>query len=994
MFPNQNNVAASGPGPAADGQQSLNYNGLPAQQQQQQQQQLSQSSKNVRKKPYVKITEQPAGKALRFRYECEGRSAGSIPGVNSTPENKTYPTIEIVGYKGRAVVVVSCVTKDVPHRPHPHNLVGKEGCKKGVCTLEINSETMRAVFSNLGIQCVKKKDIEAALKAREEIRVDPFKTGFSHRFQPSSIDLNSVRLCFQVFMESEQKGRFTSPLPPVVSEPIFDKKAMSDLVICRLCSCSATVLGNTQIILLCEKVAKEDISVRFFEEKNGQSVWEAFGDFQHTDVHKQTAITFKTPRYHTLDITEPAKVGFSSENRENNKKLINYFQVFIQLRRPSDGVTSEALAFEYVPLDSGKHTFWNLHRHLKRKPDEDIFQQILSLDAKREAPTIEVIDLDTPKLEVPVLEAPFIGQEEPMQEELSLEQEQVLQQEQILQQEAYSQEPLGQQEQVFEQEHSAIIHEPDHGSDHTPEDMEAEAHRLRSEQEKEIDTIIDEKVRELEQLELGQQLEPPRPLSANDKITEWMKSNEIEQQPHEPSPTVEGDVLDSGLEATLDITEEDKTLNDLLEQVAELDEIYTDYKVQRDTYNNTLQNELAGVVGTGQKGGPLMVEDSFDDAATYTSLQIAFKNPVLIPMDDIMPPTPPMSQCAPEDAHQHYDPIEVNSQSQTSEPVPPRPAPPTPMPAILTVPFPPEEEKLPPLPPKRIRKQDSNAENRSIEANTVQARPSTAESPLNKRLPPAPTPKNPNFNTLPRQKKPGFFSKLFSRRKSKPELAQDQCSLLDSKANSREPSIGHFNMQDPMRASLRSSKSAAPIITTPAPSKSSPVKAKKPGSKLGKPVGRSVSSVSGKRPAYLNADVVHIPLKGDSANSLPQQQRNEAYSQSSTMSVGTGLDRRTASALQLADIPISEGGMELVAIADRQSLHNLVSSIEGHFNVQLDPNLDLTEAEHFALYTSVPPLAAASEFDETSAYYAPVDAGEILTPEEVAKRLAAANGLN
>lgn len=64
-------------------------------------------------------------------------------------------------------------------RPHPHNLVGKEGCKKGVCTLEINPETMRAVFSNLGIQCVKKKDIEAALKAREEIRVDPFKSKMS-----------------------------------------------------------------------------------------------------------------------------------------------------------------------------------------------------------------------------------------------------------------------------------------------------------------------------------------------------------------------------------------------------------------------------------------------------------------------------------------------------------------------------------------------------------------------------------------------------------------------------------------------------------------------------------------------------------------------------------------------------------------------------------------------------------------------------------------------
>ncbi|XP_059221247.1 embryonic polarity protein dorsal isoform X2 [Stomoxys calcitrans] len=356
--PGNNNALAGGGGGGAGGsstpgnpnaqinmdsmqQQNMNYNGMPQQQQQQQQQQASNTNKNMRKKPYVKITEQPAGKALRFRYECEGRSAGSIPGVNSTPENKTYPTIEIVGYKGRAVVVVSCVTKDQPYRPHPHNLVGKEGCKKGVCTLEINSETMRAVFSNLGIQCVKKKDIEAALKAREEIRVDPFKTGFAHRFQPSSIDLNSVRLCFQVFMESDQKGRFTQPLPPVVSEPIYDKKAMSDLVICRLCSCSATVLGNTQIILLCEKVAKEDIAVRFFEEKNGQLVWESYGEFQHTDVHKQTAIAFKTPRYHTMDITEPAKV-------------------FIQLKRPSDGVTSEALPFEYVPLDSDP-------AHLRRK---------------------------------------------------------------------------------------------------------------------------------------------------------------------------------------------------------------------------------------------------------------------------------------------------------------------------------------------------------------------------------------------------------------------------------------------------------------------------------------------------------------------------------------------------------------------------------------------------------------------------------------------------
>lgn len=48
-----------------------------------------------KKHAYVKITEQPASKGLRFRYECEGRSAGCIPGVSSTGDKKTFPTIQV-----------------------------------------------------------------------------------------------------------------------------------------------------------------------------------------------------------------------------------------------------------------------------------------------------------------------------------------------------------------------------------------------------------------------------------------------------------------------------------------------------------------------------------------------------------------------------------------------------------------------------------------------------------------------------------------------------------------------------------------------------------------------------------------------------------------------------------------------------------------------------------------------------------------------------------
>lgn len=60
-------------------------------------------------------------------------------------------------------------------------------------------------------------------------------------------------------------------MPPVVSDPIYDKKAMSELVICKLSDCSCSVAGGKEIILLCEKVARDDIAVSFFEEKVAKS---------------------------------------------------------------------------------------------------------------------------------------------------------------------------------------------------------------------------------------------------------------------------------------------------------------------------------------------------------------------------------------------------------------------------------------------------------------------------------------------------------------------------------------------------------------------------------------------------------------------------------------------------------------------------------------------------------------------------------------------------
>lgn len=78
--------------------------------------------------------------------------------------------------------------------------------------------------------------------------------GFYHKNDPSSIDLNVVRLCFEVVLEDDQ-GNFTIPLRPVVSDPVYDIKAMTELKICKLSDCYSPVNGNKDIILLCEKVS-------------------------------------------------------------------------------------------------------------------------------------------------------------------------------------------------------------------------------------------------------------------------------------------------------------------------------------------------------------------------------------------------------------------------------------------------------------------------------------------------------------------------------------------------------------------------------------------------------------------------------------------------------------------------------------------------------------------------------------------------------------------
>jgi c-Rel proto-oncogene protein len=531
-----------------------------------------------------------------------------------------------------------------------------------------------------------------------------------------------------VFLEGERRGKFTVPLTPVVSEPIYDKKAMSDLLIVKLSHCVSYVDGGrNEIILLCEKVAKEDIQVRFFEEKDGRVVWEGYGDFQPSQVHKQTAICFKAPRYHTLDITEPVKV-------------------FVQLKRPSDGATSEPLPFELLPLDSGRPLYWSFRRNYSKKGNYNLFSTLLAADAKLAAKRITSDDVVTPERKKSDVDLPVT----------------------------------------------------------TVDNVETNNNDVTM-----------------------------------DTVKSWEDYSKVEKVPKEP----------------IKKSNEEKSFNELINQVAELDEIYSDTQAR-------LLNEALSDIEKPRLEEMLQQNESFDDGKTYSSLQLAFKNPIEIAETESANEIDIIEAQSPV--------IDLNARNKRES-----------------------ESEKPPLPPKRSKKIETYIGNSIESVNKINAGFDTPKSSVSRshsfnmtrpqsqeliqlpaKLPPTPC------STLPNPKKKGLFSKLFGRKSKTP-------------ATSREPSLSPSFKTDTL--------------------------------------GRSAGNIS-----TASATSVRIPLK----------------------------DSPTASLNNLnQDAVMQDAGHDLTL------------------------NLDLTEAEHYALYTAMAPHATQSEFDEMSCYYAPVEGGKILTNSEMLARL-------
>uniref|UniRef100_A0A3Q3EN47 V-rel avian reticuloendotheliosis viral oncogene homolog B n=1 Tax=Labrus bergylta TaxID=56723 RepID=A0A3Q3EN47_9LABR len=272
------------------------------------------------------VSQQPKERGMRFRYECEGRSAGSILGTSSTETNKTQPAIEVDALQLKGF------TETTPTPTTPHCLVGKD-CPNntGICVVTLNPHcSRRHSYANLGIQCVRRKELDVSLEKRRNLKIDPFQSKKHPNNGIEDMDMNAVRLCFQCELEWDD-GRKDS-LSPVISNPIYDKKATttSQLKITCLNLNRGSCAGKTEIYMLCDKVQKDDIEIIL---RRGS--WKASGEFAQTDVHRQIAIVFKTPPYQDQNITEEVEVNMS-------------------LRRLSDQMESEPVSFTYLPHNPGE----------------------------------------------------------------------------------------------------------------------------------------------------------------------------------------------------------------------------------------------------------------------------------------------------------------------------------------------------------------------------------------------------------------------------------------------------------------------------------------------------------------------------------------------------------------------------------------------------------------------------------------------------------------
>lgn len=573
---------------------------------------------------------------------------------------------------------------------------------------------------------------------------------------------------------------------------------MSDLTICKLSDCSASVAGGKEIILLCEKVAKEDIQIRFYEERDGDLFWEALGDFQPTQVHKQVAISFRTPKYKNIDVEKPVKV-------------------WVQLRRPSDGAVSENVPFQFVPLDSGRATFWSLRRVLSKKGDYNTFSKILNENAFLTPETQKrKLDCITPLVvdefcegKKPLLERPdFANKKDSLISGGSLV-------------------VVPNQNRLDLANDSSLLNSKKDDVEVVKLSAMDTSQNTFLKAQEEIKTISNKSINEATDKKIDELFVPTE---GNQYCKEKMKEVRRTSEPNENS----------------------QSFNDLITQVAELDEIYAETQERLILSHAELESQLEDIT--------MDCRESFRDNQTYSSLQLAMKNPV-----------EPLENRSYEDVPVVHGPVIdiVRGRDIRKTDV---------------------EEKLPPLPPKRVKKTPPRRPDDYIVTKDLPKIPETGKT------------------------KQSLFQRLFSKNKthSSPKIKASQSS-----------------------ESLKYSEQKSP---TSGDSKS-------------------------------NCDVREI---------IGNEKSNTKWFHQSS-STGNLADESSA----LIGSPVKENVNIKTKIekTDKESENYLLTKDD------LELGFDLTEAENYALYTTLAPHASMTELDEISFYYSPVEKGKILTQDGMEHKL-------
>ena len=88
-----------------------------------------------------------------------------------------------------------------------------------------------------------------------------------------------------------------------------------DLEIVDISDNSSPVEGGKKIIILCDKVSKDDIKVKFVD-RDG---WEAYGEVR---VHKQYAMVVKTPPYKLKHLEKEVEVFMDIYRPSSQKEAV------------------------------------------------------------------------------------------------------------------------------------------------------------------------------------------------------------------------------------------------------------------------------------------------------------------------------------------------------------------------------------------------------------------------------------------------------------------------------------------------------------------------------------------------------------------------------------------------------------------------------------------------------------------------------------------------